>query len=61
MAIIRYPLSREELHRSVLFDMITASGTLEKFSASEQFNKQTLFIFDIIVLVYHRYQYIHSD
>ena len=31
-----------------------------KFSASSSINKE-LFIFDIIVLVYHRYQFIHSD
>ena len=47
MAIIRYPDSREELHRSV-FKL--------KFSANSATNKVCLF--SISVLVYHRYQFI---
>ena len=62
MAIIRYPDSREELHRSdfKLFGMIVWVLVHLKFSASSSINKE-LFIFDIIVLVYHRHQIFHSD
>ena len=53
MAIIRYPDSREELHRCVLFGMIIPVLVHLKFSACSSTNK-VMFIFNIIVLVYHR-------
>ena len=61
MAIIRYPDSSEELRRSVLFGLIIrVLVRLLTFSANS-FTNKVLFIFDITVLVYHRYQFIHSD
>ena len=59
MAIIRFPNSREELHRSVfkLFGMNVRVLVDLKFSASSSTNK-VLFFYDIIVLVYHCYQFI---
>ena len=61
MAIIRYPDSREELsyiEHLVWYDY-PGPGTIN-FSANG-FTNKVLFIFDITILVYHRYQFIHSD
>ena len=55
MAIIRYPDSREDL-----FGMIIRVLVHLKFLANSLTSK-VLFIFDITVLVHHRYQFIHSD